>query len=105
MSEDIFKEEKFITQHDIENKQLKEENEKVESRKEENKKLKKENEKLKKENEQWRKNNVDSKIKESIEKPIEIKSLEEDKNTTDWFDRNKFEEILLTATNLITGIK
>ena len=52
-----------------------------------------------------RKNNVDVKLKEPIEKPIEIKSLEEDKNTTDWFDRNKFEEILLTATNLITGIK
>ena len=87
MSEEIFKEEKIITQHDVENKQLKEENEKVESRKEEN-------EKLKKENEQLRKNNVDVKIKESIEKPIEIKSLEEDKNTTDWFDRNKFKEIL-----------
>ena len=93
MSEDIFKEEKFITQHDIENKQLKEENEKV--RKEENEKVRKEeNEKLKKENEQLRKNNVDVKIKESIEKPIEIKSHEEDKNTTDWFDRNKFKEIL-----------
>ena len=77
--------EKIITQHDIENKQLKEENEKV--RKEENEKVRKEeNEKLKKENEQLRKNNVDVKIKESIEKPIEIKSLEEDKN--------KFREIL-----------
>ena len=50
--------------------------------------------KLKKENEQLKKNNVDVKIKESVEKPIEIKSLEEDKNTTDWFDRNKFKEIL-----------
>ena len=77
--------EKIITQHDIENKQLKEENEKV--RKEENEKVRKEeNEKLKKENEQLRKNNVDVKIKESIEKPIEIKSFEEDKN--------KFKEIL-----------
>ena len=46
MSEEIFKEEKIITQHDVENKQLKEENgkevkeenEKVESRKEENEK-------------------------------------------------------------------
>ena len=38
------------------------------------------------ENEQLRKNNVDVKIKESIEKPIEIKSFEEDKN--------KFKEIL-----------
>ena len=50
--------------------------------------------KLKKENEQLKKNNVDVKIKESVEKPIEIKSLEEDKNTTDWIDRNKFKEIL-----------
>ena len=92
MSKEIFKEEKVITQHDVENKQLKEENEKVESRKVESRK--EENEKLKKENEQLRKNNVDVKIKESIEKPIEIKSLEEDKNMTDWFDRNKFKEIL-----------
>ena len=86
MSEEIFKEEKIITHHDVENKQLKEENEKVESRKK--------NEKIKKENEQLRKNNVDVKIKESIEKPIQRKSLEEDKNMTDWFDRNKFKEIL-----------
>ena len=37
-------------------------------------------------------------IKESIKKPIEIKSSEEDKNMTDyylnWFDRNKFKNIL-----------
>ena len=99
MSEEIFKEEKIITQHDVENKQLKEENEKL--RKEENEKLRKEeNEKLRKENEQLRKNNVvkDATIKEPIEKPIEIKSPKEDKNTTDnypnWFDRNKFEQIL-----------
>ena len=66
-----------------------------------NEKLKKEeNEKLRKENEQLRKNNVvkDATIKEPIEKPIEIKSPKEDKNTTDnypnWFDRNKFEKIL-----------
>ena len=39
-------------------------------------------------------NDVDVKIKKSIEKPIEIKSLEEDKNLTDCFDRNKFKEIL-----------
>ena len=112
MSKEIFKEENVITQHDVENKQLTEENEKVESRKVESRKVesrkvesrkvktekvesrKEENEKSKKENEQLRKNNVDVKIKESIEKPIEIKSLEEDKNTTDWFDRNKFKEIL-----------
>ena len=83
MSEEIFKEEKIITQHDVENKQLKEENEQ-----------------LRKENEQLRKNNVvkDAEIKESIEKPKEIKSPEEDKNTTDsypnWFDKNKFKNIL-----------
>ena len=82
MSEGIFKEEKRLTQHDVENKQLKEENEK-----------------LRKENEQLRKNNVvkDVEIKESIGKPKEIKSLEEDKNTTDsyrnWFDKNKFKNI------------
>ena len=92
MSEKIFKEEKTITHHDVENKQLKVESRKVENEKVESRK--EENEKLKKENEQLRKNNVDVKIKESIEKPIEIKSLEEDKNTTDWFDRNKFKEIL-----------
>ena len=78
-----FKEEKIFTQHDVENKQLK-----------------KENEQLRKENEQLRKNNVvkDAEIKESIEKPKEIKSPEEDKNTTDsypnWFDKNKFKNIL-----------
>ena len=98
MSEEIFKEENIFTQHDVENKQLKEENEKL--RKEENEKLRKENEQLRKENEQLRKNNVvkDAEIKESIEKPKEIKSPEEDKNTTDsypnWFDKNKFKNIL-----------
>ena len=98
MSEEIFKEENIFTQHDVENKQLKEENEKL--RKEENEKLRKEeNEKLRKENEQLRKNNVvkDATIKEPIEKPIEIKSPKEDKNTANdpnWFDRNKFEKIL-----------
>ena len=62
-------EEKVITQHDVENKQLKEENEKL---------RKEENEKLRKENEQLRKSNVvkDSEIKESIEKPKKIKSPE-----------------------------
>ena len=61
MSEEIFKEEKIITQHDVENKQLKEENEKL---------RKEENEKLRKENEQLRKNNVvkDATIKEPIKK-------------------------------------
>ena len=82
MSEEIFKEEKIITQHDVENKQLKEENEKL---------RKEENEKLRKENEQLRKNNVvtDAETKESIEKPKEIKSPEENKNTTDSYPTKK----------------
>ena len=99
MSEEIFKEEKIITQHDVENKQLKEENEKL--RKEENEKLRKEeNQQSRKENEQLRKNNVvkDVEIKESIEKPKEIKVPKEDKTMTDhypnWFDKNKFKKIL-----------
>ena len=76
--------------------QLKKENEKLRKeengklRKKENEKLKKENEQLRKENEQLRKSNVDAKIKESIEKLIEIKSTEEDKNTTDWFYKKSF---------------
>ena len=76
MSEEIFKEENFFTQHDVENKQLKEENEKL--RKEESEKLINE---YRNENEQLRKNNVakDAWIKESIEKPNEIKSSEKDK--------------------------
>ena len=47
-----------------------------------------------------RKNNIvkDANIKELIEKPIEIKSPEEDKNTIDyypnWFDKNKFKKML-----------
>ena len=76
-------EEKLITLHDVENKQLKEVNEQ----------LKKENEQLKKKNSVAK----DAIIKGSIKKPIEIKSPEEDKNTTDypnWFDRNKFKKIL-----------
>ena len=87
MSEEIFKEENIFTQHDVENKQLKEENEKL---------RKKENEKLRNENEQLRKNNIvkDAKIKESIE----IKSLEEDIDMIDsypnWFDKNKFKNVL-----------
>ena len=49
MSEEIFKEENIFTQHDGENKQLKEENEKL--RNEENEKLRnEENEKLRKTN-------------------------------------------------------
>ena len=81
MSKEIFKEEKIITHHDVENKQLKEVNDKVESRKVESRKV--ENEKLRKENKQLSKNNVDTKIKILIEKPIETKSLKEDKNMAD----------------------
>ena len=87
MSEEIFKEEKIITQHDVGNEQLKEENE------------------------QLRKNKVvkDATIKESIEKPIEIKSPQEDKNRTDnypnWFDRKKFKKILGTIASNISNYK
>ena len=95
-SEEIFKGEKIFAHHDVKNKQLRKENEQL---------RKEENEKLRKENEQLRKNNVvkDATIKESIKKPLEIKSLKEDKNTTDyypnWFDRNKFEKILAIIDN------
>ena len=34
------------------------------------------------------------KLKNQQKKKIETKSPEEDKNTTDWFDRNKFKEVL-----------
>ena len=105
MSEEIFKKEKKITQHDVENKELKKENKKLgkeenEKWRKENKQLRKETEQLRKENEQLRKNKVvkDATIKESIKKTIEIKSPKEDKNTTDyypnWFDKNKFEKIV-----------
>ena len=89
-SEEIFKEEKFFTQDDVENKELKEKN----------KQLKEENEQLRKENEQLRKNNIvkDANIKELIEKPIRIKIPKEDKSTThnypNWLDRKKFKNIL-----------
>ena len=60
---------------------------KISNQKKKNEELRKENEKLKKENEQLWKNNVvkDVEIKESIEKPNEIKSFEENKNTTDFY--------------------
>ena len=72
----ILMSEKSFIQHDVENKQLKEENEK----------LRKENEN---ENEQFQKNNIvkDANIKELIEEPKEIKS-------PNWLDKNKFKEIL-----------
>ena len=87
-AEEIFKEEKNFTQHDVENKQFKEENEQ-----------------LRKENEQLRKNNVakDDTIKESIKKPMEIKSPKEDIFMTDYpncFDKNKFKKMLaITGSN------
>ena len=47
---------------------------------------------------QLKKENKESmKIKspeELAEKAIEIKSLEEDENTADWYDKNKFKKIL-----------
>ena len=56
MSEEICKEEKVFMQHDVENKQLKEESEKL--KKEECEKFRKEeSEKLRNENEQSRKEN------------------------------------------------
>ena len=106
MSEQILKKEKVFIQPDVENKQVKEQSEKLRSeeneklRNEEKEKLRNENEQLRKVNEQLWKNNIvkDANIKELIEKPIEIKSPEEDKNTTDsypnWFDKNKFKNIL-----------
>ena len=99
MSKEIFKEKNVFTQHDVENKQLKEENEKL--RNEENKnENENENEKLRKENKKLKKNDVvkDGEIKKSIEKPKETKISPEDKNMTDshpnWFDKNKFKNIL-----------
>ena len=44
---------------------------------------------------------------ESTEESMEIKHFEEDENTQDWFNKNKFKKVLviLTVTNLITKIK
>ena len=104
MSKEIFKEEKIITQRDVENKQLKEENGKL---RKENEKLRKENENEKREmtnqkreminaktemaneNEQFKKNNKvkGANIKKLIEEPKEIKR-------PNWLDKNKFEKIL-----------
>ena len=90
--------EKIITCHDIENKQLKEENKKLNGDKNENEN-ENENEKLNvnenenenkndKKNEKFIKNKIvkDSNIKELIEEPKEIKSL-------NWLDKNKFKGI------------
>ena len=115
MSGEIFKEEKIFIQHDVHNKQLKEENEKlIKENENENEKLRKENEnKNENENEQIRKNYVvkDATTKESVEKPKEIKRSKEDKNTTNFdpnsFDKNKFKNVLaiIDSKHLVTGIK
>ena len=80
MQEFISTSEEIFTQHDVDNKELKEEN----------KQLQEENQQLRKENEQLRKNNANKDA--AIKKSIEIKSPKEDKNTTynypNWFDRN-----------------
>ena len=47
----------------------------------------------------------DATFKESIKKPIEIKSLEEDENTTDLFDKNEFKKILDIVDSNIFGHK
>ena len=109
MSEEIFKKENIFTQHDVGNKQLKEENEELRKeeneklRKEENEKLRKgeneklrkeENKKLRKENEQLGKNKVakDAEIKESIEKPKEMKNMTD--SYPNGFNKNKYKKIL-----------
>ena len=111
MSEETFKEENIFTQHDVENEQLKEENEKWRKenekiRNEENEKLRKEENENENENELLRENNVakDVTIKESMQKPKDIKSPEEGKYRTDsypnWFDKNMFKNILaITESN------
>ena len=78
MKKSLISEKKFI-QHDVENKQLKEENKKLNVNENEN-----ENE-----NEKFKKNKIvkDANIKELIEEPKEIKS-------PNWIDKNKFKEIL-----------
>ena len=77
--------EKSFIQHGVNNKQLKEENEKVEMR---NEKVETRNEKVEmaNENKQFKKNNITKEV------PKEIKSL-------NWFDKNKFKEILAIIDN------
>ena len=87
--------EKIFAQHDVEDEQLRKNNVTKDITIKES--IKKPIEiKSPKEDEQLRKNNVakDATIKESIKKPIEIKSTKEDKNTTDSFDKNKFKKTL-----------
>ena len=73
--------EKIITQHDVENKQLKEENKKLNVNENENE--------HENENEKFLKNKIvkDANIKEVIEQPKEIKR-------PNWLDKNNFKEIL-----------
>ena len=73
--------EKIITQHDVENKQLKEENKKLNVNENENE--------HENENEKFLKNKIvkDANIKEVIEEPKEIKR-------PNWLDKNNFKEIL-----------
>ena len=54
--------------------------------------------KLKMKNLKKKKQFKDANMKKLIEEPKEIKS-------PNWFDKNKFKEILLTAINLVTNIK
>ena len=72
MKKSLISEKKFI-QHDVENKQLKEENKKLNVNENEN------------ENKKFEKNKrvKDANIKELIEEPKELKSL-------NWIDKNKF---------------
>ena len=72
MSKEIFKEEKIITQYDVENKQLKKRKWKIKKRKWEWETQEMTND----ENEQLKKKNIvkDANIKELIEEPKEIKS-------------------------------
>ena len=72
--------EKIITQHDVENKQLKEENKKLNVNENENE--------HENENEKFLKNKIvkDANIKELIEEPKEIK-------IPNWLDKKKFKEI------------
>ena len=98
----------FYIQHDIENKQLKEENEKL--RKEnENEKLETKNEKLETRNEKLETRNEKREItyeneqfkKNNIIKDVNIKEEPKEMKSPNWINKNKFKEIL-TTIDLIT---
>ena len=81
--------EKFFIKHDIDNKQLKEGNEKL-KKENENEKLETRNEKLETRNEKLEMTNENKQFEKNKiikEEPKEIKS-------PNWFDKNKFKEIL-----------